>query len=94
MTQVGERVGVYIGVTAENPNAIKGCGYGVYDGDLSGGPLGDFPNPRITLDNGEVIWGCQCWWGDEARIKERLEGYQKEGYTLEWVTAGTKGQTQ
>ncbi len=20
-------------------------------------------NPRIKLDDGSTIWGCQCWWG-------------------------------
>lgn len=24
--------------------------------------LGGRLNPRIELDNGEVIWGYQCWW--------------------------------
>lgn len=21
-------------------------------------------NPRIRLDDGSIIWGCQCWWGE------------------------------
>jgi hypothetical protein len=20
-------------------------------------------NPRIKLDNGDIIWGYECWWG-------------------------------
>lgn len=24
--------------------------------------LGGRNNPRIELDNGEIIWGYQCWW--------------------------------
>lgn len=20
-------------------------------------------NPKIVLDNGKVVWGCECWWG-------------------------------
>ena len=28
----------------------------------------EFKNPRITLDDGRVVWGCQCWWGAEASI--------------------------
>ena len=31
-------------------------------------------NPRITLDNGRVVWGCQCWWGPEESIRRRIEG--------------------
>ena len=23
-------------------------------------------NPKIVLDDGEVVWGCECWWGPEA----------------------------
>lgn len=23
-------------------------------------------NPKILLDNGSVVWGCECWWGPEA----------------------------
>lgn len=31
-------------------------------------------NPRITLDDGRVVWGCQCWWGPEDAIRKRIEG--------------------
>lgn len=31
-------------------------------------------NPRITLDDGRVVWGCQCWWGPEDQIKKKVEG--------------------
>lgn len=27
-------------------------------------------NPRITLDDGKVVWGAQCWWGPEAKVRE------------------------
>lgn len=20
-------------------------------------------NPRIRLDSGDILWGCECWWG-------------------------------
>lgn len=29
-------------------------------------------NPRIRLDNGDVVWGCQCWWGPEAEIRKTI----------------------
>lgn len=41
---------------------------------------GDLPadwawkNHRITLDDGSVVWGCQCWWGWEETIRERIKG--------------------
>jgi hypothetical protein len=28
-----------------------------------------FTNPRITLDSGAVVWGMQCYWGPEAKIR-------------------------
>jgi len=31
-------------------------------------------NPKITLDDGTVIWGAECWWGPEKEIKEFLKG--------------------
>lgn len=29
-------------------------------------------NPRIRLDNGERVWGQECWWGPEGKIKESI----------------------
>lgn len=29
-------------------------------------------NPRITLDDGTVIWGAQCWWGTEDSIRSSI----------------------
>lgn len=31
-------------------------------------------NPRIKLDNGNIVWGQECWWGDEEKIKKMLDG--------------------
>ena len=28
-------------------------------------------NPRIKLDNGKTVWGCQCWWGPEEQLEEQ-----------------------
>ena len=32
-------------------------------------------NPKIQLDNGKVVWGCECWWGEAAETKEQYNGY-------------------
>ena len=24
--------------------------------------LGGALNPRIVLDDGSILWGCECWW--------------------------------
>ena len=28
-------------------------------------------NPKIRLDNGTVVWGCECWWGDAETFVKR-----------------------
>jgi hypothetical protein len=62
-----------------NNETIRLFGFGVYDGDFI--PAEDvrflgmgvpFENPRITLDSGDVVWGCECWWGKESDF-ERLQ---------------------
>jgi hypothetical protein len=35
-------------------------------------------NPRIRLNDGSVIWGCQCWWGDAATAPATLEEAQAD----------------
>lgn len=37
------------------------------------------PNPRIRLDSGEVVWGCECWWGGEEKVKARIDGWREKG---------------
>lgn len=27
-------------------------------------------NPRITLDDGTVVWGAWVWWAPEAKVRE------------------------
>jgi hypothetical protein len=65
---------------------VYSFGEGVYEGDAvpdgtpenpaPGGWMGKMivekktPNPKIKLDNGKIVWGCECWWGPEAMIKE------------------------
>jgi len=29
-------------------------------------------NPRIKLDSGSVVWGCQCWWASEEDVKKSV----------------------
>lgn len=33
-----------------------------------------YTNPRITLDDGRIVWGQQCWWGSEEGVKARIGG--------------------
>lgn len=49
-----------------------GAEYGVYNGDLPCPMLGGALNPNITLDSGEVVWGCQVWWGAEDKVRAHI----------------------
>ncbi len=70
----GDRVGALISI--ENKVA-KFLGYGVYEGEFklpkyaAGFNFGQ-RNPRIRLDNGDIVWGCECWWGGEKKFKEYI----------------------
>lgn len=37
----------------------------------------EIENPCIKLDNGNIIWGCECWWGSVGKIKKELEQYKE-----------------
>jgi len=69
MTAIGSRVGALLSM--KNGEA-KLLGWGVYEGNHT--PDGfPFPNPRIKLDNGDIVWGFQCWWGDEEQMKKEIQ---------------------
>lgn len=81
--RVGDRVGAIR--NGEGTTAYF-YGYGTYSEEVPpADPQGkrgmvDFvhaanvTNPKITLDDGTVVWGAECWWGPEELIKERLKG--------------------
>lgn len=77
MRTKGERVGAILG---SKDGAVEFLGYGTYVGDevppenIGGFNFGN-PNPKIELDNGKVVWGCECWWGPEDKIKATLQQY-------------------
>lgn len=81
----GDRVGA---ILSGKGNTVKFLGYGVYVGDEIPPNTGPnsmtawmeedrVPNPKIQLDNGDVVWGCECWWGPEDRIRKKLEQYDQ-----------------
>lgn len=63
---------------------LRLIGFGQYVGDFipegAVGPMARFAaeqgieNPKIVLDNGEVVWGCECWWGPEEDYAKLAEG--------------------
>jgi len=82
--KVGERVGAILRAGFE---VCEFLGYGVYEGDFlpheAVGFLAEIlvdtkvNNPRIRLDSGSVVYGCECWWGSEVEVKKRLAEYKE-----------------
>ena len=77
----GSRVGAILSGDAVN---IYFLGYGIYLSDVLLPEdvkgfwaklcrAGKHKNPKIQLDNGKVVWGCQCWWGDEEKVRTMLK---------------------
>jgi len=76
------RVGAILNMEKDGP--VMFLGYGEHEGDHvpnkdAVGMAGELhkhgvPNPRILLDDGKIVYGCECWWGEEEEIKKMLEG--------------------
>ena len=83
MVKVGDRVGA---VLSSEGDTVKFLGYGIYEGEFipeeAIGMIGRLcvearrTNPRIRLDSGKVVYGCECWWGSEDKVKDKLELYK------------------
>lgn len=72
MVNVGDRV---LAIRNAGDGKAYIYGYGTYDGEHK--PPG-FPieNPRIKLDNGNFIYGYQCWWGSAKLMDKKLAGME------------------
>lgn len=83
--KIGDRV---VAIYESNDTEVRYFGFGVYAGEFvaddAAGFLGEYTrkaklgNPRIDLDGGGHVWGCECWWGPEEEVK-------KEYADLKWV---------
>lgn len=82
MSKVNDRVGAILSASGGTAEFL---GYGVYVGDHIpvevAGDMGKalveakIPNPKIALDSGKVVYGCECWWGPEETVKKKLEAF-------------------
>ena len=91
---VGDRVGAILCTVKEE---AKFLGYGVYVGDFvpqeakgwfaQGIKAAGQVNPRLDLDNGQRVYGCECWWGSEEEIRELLTGCQVTMVDIDQVRA-------
>lgn len=78
---VGDRVGAILSMNADSVHLL---GYGVYEGEYeppfikemkNRGEVpeaDDYRNPKIKLDDGRIVWGFQCWWGTEEKIRTKI----------------------
>lgn len=71
MSKKGERV-IAIKNISENGEEVNIFGYGKYLGEKPCFELGGFPNPCVELDNGKIIWGYQCYWGNADRVEKEI----------------------
>lgn len=75
----GERVGAVMNTSEKEVNLF---GFGIYAGreipppgiKFLGIPISETgaKNPKIILDNGKIVWGCECWWGPEEKVKNMI----------------------
>ena len=75
--KIGDRVGA---IQSADEKQVHLFGYGTYQGEESpdehAGGLCEIireaggTNPKIQLDDGHVVWGGECWWGPEQKIKD------------------------
>ena len=64
-----------IAVCCSDDKEVQIYGYGTYLGKRPCPLLCGIPNPCIELEDGNLVWGCECWWGDADRYeKEILNG--------------------
>jgi len=78
--KVGDRVGAFLSVEGIEVHLI---GFGTYEGvELPPKGLSAFTDmvneqghktPKIKLDSGGFIWGCECWWGLEKEVKQFMK---------------------
>ena len=73
-----------LAVRDTNKMEINIYGYGEYIGDEPCPILGGIPNPKIVLDNGDVVWGCECWWGAAEKAEEKL-GFHVSGRKINTI---------
>lgn len=91
----GDRVGA---ILTKDKRQVQLIGFGVYDGDFIppkeiNSELNESgaKNPRITLDNGEVVWGCESWWGREEKVKDLIRNSEVIHVNMNEERARAKG---
>ena len=84
--EIGSNV---IAISHSKDGVVYFFGCGIYEGDSVppanvGGFMGkalhesNISNPCILLKSGKRVYGCECWWGNEKKTKERFKNYTFE----------------
>jgi len=78
MEEIGSRVGA---IQSSDGKVVKLFGFGTYTcNEVPPTSVGGFnlgiANPKIELDNGNTVYGCECWWGSEEKIKDMIKGLE------------------
>lgn len=99
--KIGDRVGA---VSGNMPTGVVEIfGFGVYEGKHPVDPLavGYIANihraagtksHRIRLDSGETIYGCECWFDHEDRVKAKLASFRTAEITVAEARAEQRGE--
>lgn len=78
--KIGDRVGAICCIEGDK---IVIFGYGVFEGHAV--PIEatnwlsielkekEIKNPKIRLDSGKIIYGCECWWASEGEVKKIID---------------------
>jgi len=68
-------------------------GYGEYLGEFDCerlkrcfGVKSEILNPKIRMDDGREMWGCECWWGNAEKFVTSGTA-EKYGAPVEWRKA-------
>jgi len=88
--QIGDRVGAILSV---KDGKVLSLGFGTYAGlsvppDRGPRSLATLmheakaANPRIVLDSGKEVFGCECWWGSEGVMLEKLDYWKAQGWEI------------
>jgi hypothetical protein len=95
---IGTRVGALSHYDAE---FVYLYGWGVYEGEFvpeqACGDIGEYlreygdQNPRIRLDDGKIVYGCECWWGPEEEIRTKFAGRQFVDVDIDRVRQACRG---
>ena len=91
---IGDRVGA---IVSADQKQVKFLGYGILvEEEVPRGikGMGEILSARgetnltILLDSGKKVYGCECWWGPEAKIREMIGDREVVMVTPEAMRAG------